>query len=137
MGNMIQKYKAVILYLIFGVLTTCVNVVIYWLAAHEWRMPTLLSTVIAWIVAVLFAYLTNRKWVFESRAFEKSAIIREIISFFMCRFVTGIMDLGCMFLFVDIMQFNDVITKFVSNVLVIILNYIASKLIIFKRNFER
>lgn len=134
MTNMIQKYKAVILYLIFGVLTTCVNVVIYWLAAHAWKIPTLLSTVIAWFIAVLFAYLTNRRWVFKSKAIKKSDIIREIISFFMCRFVTGIMDLGCMFLFVDIMQLNDVIIKFVSNVLVIILNYIASKRIIFYRN---
>lgn len=134
MNNMIQKYRAVILYLMFGVLTTCVNVITYWLMAHAWKIPTLLSTTIAWIIAVLFAYLTNRKWVFKSKASEKGSIIREIISFFTCRFVTGIMDLGCMLLLVDIMHFHDIIIKFVSNVLVIILNYITSKLIIFKKN---
>lgn len=133
MNAIIKKYKSVILYLIFGVLTTCVNVAIYWAAAHVCMLHTVVSTAVAWIAAVLFAYLTNRKWVFKSTAVEKMAVIREIVSFFACRLATGAVDLVCMFLLVDLLHFNDVFIKVGSNILVIALNYVASKLLIFKK----
>lgn len=134
MKDIYRKYKAIILYLLFGVLTTGVNVVVYWFAVHICMLQTLIGTVIAWIMAVLFAYITNRRWVFESKAYERKAIIQEVVSFFLCRLATGIMDLGFMILFVNYMHLNDVVIKLVSNVLVIVLNYIASKLIIFHKN---
>ena len=94
------------------------------------------STVTAWIITILFAYVTNRKWVFHSEASAVNEIIQEMISFFACRLATGIVDWGCMFLFVNICHFDDVIIKFAANVLVIILNYAASRLIIFKHKDE-
>lgn len=127
-----QKYKDILFYGIFGVLTTLVNLVVYFICAHPMHLGTMPSTIIAWIAAVLFAYITNRKWVFHSSASSPNEIIREIISFFACRLTTGIVDWLCMFLFVDVFHFNDVIVKAAANVLVIILNYVASKLIIFR-----
>ena len=93
----------------------------------------MISTVFAWLLAVLFAYVTNRKWVFHSGADTTEAIITEILSFFSCRVATGIVDWACMWVFVDVLHFNDVVIKSMANVLVIVLNYIASKLLIFKR----
>lgn len=129
---LIEKYKDIIPYAIFGVLTTIVNMVVYWLAAHPLGLSVMVSTVIAWIAAVLFAYVTNRKWVFHSQAQGTKEIVHEIVSFFACRLATGVVDWACMFIFVDLLHFNDVIIKAAANVLVIILNYVASKLVIFK-----
>lgn len=126
------KYKDIIPYAFFGILTTLVNVVIYWIMAHPFNFSVMFSTVVAWIVAVLFAYLTNRKWVFHSNANDKYSIIKEILSFFACRLATGIFDFLCMYIFVDVLCLNDVIIKFVANVFVILLNYLASKFVIFK-----
>lgn len=131
--QLIILYQDIILYGIFGVLTTLVNIVVYWVMAHPLGMGTMVSTVIAWIAAVLFAYFTNRKWVFHSKAVGANAIMKEIVSFFACRIATGVVDWACMFLFVTVLSFNDVIIKALANILVIILNYVASKLIIFKQ----
>lgn len=130
--QLIKKYKDILLYGIFGVLTTVVNIATYWLAAHPLGLSVMVSTVIAWIAAVLFAYVTNRKWVFHSQAQGTKEIVQEIVSFFACRLATGVVDWACMFIFVDLLHFNDVIIKADANVLVIILNYVASKLVIFK-----
>lgn len=126
------KYKDVIPYAFFGVLTTVVNMVVYWVAAYPLGLSVMGSTVIAWITAVLLAYVTNRKWVFHSQAEGIKEIVQELVSFFACRLATGVVDWACMFIFVDLLHFNDVIIKAAANVLVIILNYVASKLVIFK-----
>lgn len=133
MKAMIEKYKDIIPYAIFGVLTTLVNIVAYWLFAHPLRLSVMASTVMAWICSVLFAYITNRKWVFHSEAMGSAAILKEMISFFACRLLTGVVDWLCMLIFVDLLYWNDMVIKIGANVLVIILNYVASKLVIFKK----
>lgn len=127
-----QKYRDIIVYGFFGVLTTLINIVVYWIAAHLLEMGTMPSTVLAWILAVLFAYSTNRKWVFHSKAVTVSEIGKEIIYFFICRLTTGVIDWICMFIFVNLLGLYDVAIKGLSNILVILLNYVASKMIIFK-----
>lgn len=131
--EIINKYKDVIPYLFFGICTTLVNVIVYWMCAHIFKCNTMASTTIAWFLAVLFAYLTNRKWVFQSEAKNNKDIIKECLAFFGCRLTTGFIDWGCMFLFVQILAWNDIIIKVSANILVIILNYIASKLLIFNK----
>ena len=131
--DLMKKHKGLILYAFFGVATTIVNIVAYYMCAHWFSLSTVISTCIAWVIAVLFAYITNRIWVFESQAHDKKKIIKEIISFFTCRLLTGFLDVGIMWLFVDKLKFNDIIIKTISNILVIVINYIASKLIIFKK----
>ena len=126
------KYKDVIPYLFFGVCTTLVNVIVYWLCAHPLNLGTMPSTIAAWFLAVVFAYITNRKWVFHSTAVTAPEITRELISFFGCRITTGIVDWLCMLVFVEVLGWNDVVIKFFANVLVIVLNYIFSKCVIFK-----
>ena len=126
-----KKYKKVILYLLFGGITTFLNLICYYLCYDITGIANVPSTVIAWVVAVLVAYATNRKYVFGSQIKEWKAILREVSSFFLCRIATGIMDVGIMVFAVDIMGWNSWIWKLISNVLVVILNYIASKLWIF------
>lgn len=84
------------------------------------------------IISVLFAYITNKLWVFESRSFGKKVLVREITTFFGARFISGIIDLAIMFLFVDMLLFPAMIIKFISNIFVVIFNYVASKVVIFK-----
>ena len=133
MKQLYNKYKEVILYIFFGGCTTLVNIVVYYLCAHPLNMLTTMSTIISWILSVTFAYVTNKIWVFESNVDNKHDLLKEIVSFYGCRLSTGILDLIIMIVFVDILMFNDLIIKILSNILVIVLNYVASKLYIFKK----
>lgn len=131
--QIIDKHKEAISYLFFGGCTVLVNVIIYYISAHIFLLSTVTSSVIAWFVAVVFAYITNKLWVFKSKSWSKSTILSEIPSFFTCRVITGLMDIAIMFIFVDKLYFNDMIVKIISNIIVIILNYLASKFVIFKK----
>jgi len=133
MISFLKKYKDIILYLFFGGCTTIINVLVYYIFAHIINFSTIVSTLVAWLVAVLFAYITNRKWVFNSGNIEKKDILSEFFSFIICRLGTGVIDWGMMITFVDFFKFDDIIIKIISNIIVIILNYIMSKLIIFKK----
>lgn len=124
--------REVFMYLLFGGLTTVINIVVYYLCTLI-NIPTGISTTIAFIVSVLFAYVTNRKWVFQSKAKGKE-IFNEIWKFFSVRIGTYFIDLGLMILLVDKLEWNGLLCKVLVNILVIILNYIASKLIVFKKN---
>lgn len=133
MNQLFNKYQQLILYLFFGVCTTVVNIITYYINAHIFSLSVVLSTCLAWAISVIFAYITNKWWVFESKSLHLKAVIQELLSFTGCRLFTGACDLLIMFIFVDCMGVNDLFVKIASNVLVVILNYIFSKLIIFKR----
>jgi putative flippase GtrA len=122
------------LYLFFGGCTTLVNILCYSLFTKIIGINYLISNVIAWIIAVSFAYITNKLFVFNSKTNEVSSILIEILSFFTFRLLTGIMDMGIMWVSIDILHFNDLVMKVISNIIVIIMNYIFSKLFIFKKN---
>lgn len=130
--DMLVKYRSFILYAFFGVCTTLVNIIVYYVCSYVLNLSTIISTAISWFLAVLFAYVTNRKWVFESHVSNTKEVTKEITSFFSCRLLTGLLDIGIMYICVDILNWNDMIIKMTSNILVIVLNYVASKLIIFK-----
>ena len=132
MKNIFGKYKSVLMYLFFGVCTTGMNVVSYWLFYTFLSFSNVVSTILSWVISVLFAYITNKLWVFESRSFDKQVLLQEIPTFFGARLLSGVIDLGIMFVFVDILFFPAMIVKIISNVFVVIFNYIASKLVIFK-----
>ena len=133
MIHMFQKYKSVIMYLIFGVLTTLINIISYYILYHRLSVSNLLSTCLAWLFAVLFAFVTNKSVVFDSKSYEKTVLFRELRDFFVCRIATGVLDVAIMYVAVDLLCWNSLIWKVISNVLVIVLNYVASKLVIFKK----
>ena len=121
--------KELLMYIIFGVLTTVVNIAVYFLFAQIFAINYLISNVIAWFLSVLFAYITNRIWVFESKSPD---ILKEAVLFFSGRIFSGVVDTGLMYLFIDILTVGDFISKVVIQVIVVILNYVISKLIVFK-----
>lgn len=116
-------------YVIFGVLTTVVNIACYLFFARLLYVNYLISNVLAWFFSVFFAYVTNRIWVFESKS---SNILKEIVLFFAGRIFSGAVDTGLMYLFIDILSIGDFISKIVIQIVVVILNYVFSKLIVFK-----
>lgn len=135
MRNLYNKYKEVINYLIFGVLTTIISLATYYILTFTLLNPSKslelqIANIISWCVGVLFAYFTNRKFVFDSVNDNK---IKEFITFIEARITTLILDMLIMFIFVTTLKLNDQIFKLVSQVLVIIGNYILSKLVVFKR----
>lgn len=130
---LIKKYKEIIMYLIFGVLTTLVNFIVYIIATRVLKVNETLSNAIAWFISVLFAYITNKIWVFESKSNKAKVVLYEIISFFGCRALSGAIDVGLFFILVKVVCINDLISKCIIAVLIIILNYVFSKLIIFRK----
>lgn len=129
MKELYLKYKEIIMYLIFGVLTTVVNVIVYFVMADILHIHYLISNGAAWLLSVLFAYVTNRKYVFESIS---KKIMKEMISFFGARLATGIMDMGLMWIFVGLHILPDFAAKVITNIFVIVANYVLSKLVVFK-----
>ena len=131
--DLMKKYREVILYLIFGVLTTLANLISYFLLTDVAGVNYLFSNVLAWVLSVLFAYGTNRVWVFQSQAKGTAAILKEMVSFFGARLFSGGLDMGIMFVCVSLIGLPDGVIKILSNILVIVLNYLFSKLWIFKK----
>lgn len=129
-----MKYKEVILYLLFGGLTTLVNIVGYILLSRWLKMDTMPANGIALALSILFAYVTNKLFVFESRTESLSAAVREFCSFIACRLVTMVIDMMVMYVTVDILGWFDVVMKILANIIVIALNFVFSKLVIFRKS---
>lgn len=127
--------KEVILYVVFGVLTTIVSLVTYYICVGtflnaENAIQLQIANIIAWIISVAFAYITNRKFVFESTNKNK---LGEATKFVTSRIATLLMDMFIMFLGVTLLKLNDGIIKIISQVLVIVANYVFSKIFVFKK----
>lgn len=126
-----KQYKEIILYLVFGILTTVVNIVSYYIATRFCSFDAYVGNIIAWVVSVLFAFFTNKEYVFESKTLSRNDFIKEMTSFFGFR----ILSLGIEMLSLYIMltlQIHDMIAKVIASIIVILLNYVFSKLFIFK-----
>lgn len=129
--DLYKKYKEIINYLIFGGLTTLISIVTYALFAKVFHIDYLISNVLSWIIAVLFAYITNKIFVFESKSKKN---VKEITSFFFFRVVSLIMEMVILYVFVDMLHIDDLVTKIIAQVIVIVSNYVFSKLFVFKKN---
>ena len=134
--NLIKKNKFIILYLIFGVLTTIINIICYISLYYGLKFSNVLSTIIAWIFAVAFAFFTNKIYVFCSKSFKFTIFFYELLTFFSSRIITGILDIIIMWLSVDYFGWNATLWKLASNIIIIILNYIFSKNFIFIHKTE-
>lgn len=133
--NIYEKYKEIINYLIFGVLTTVISLIVYYGLTYTIINPDnafmlQVANVISWIAGVLFAYFTNRKYVFESKNENK---LKEFLSFVGARITTLLLDMGIMGVGVSLLHGNDKIMKLISQVLVIVGNYLLSKIFVFRK----
>lgn len=128
------KYREIINYLIFGILTTLVNFIIYIVFTRFLSFNELTSNCIAWCVSVTFAYITNRIFVFCSNVKNKKNILREIASFFSSRILTGVMcDILIFKFLLDVLLINDILVKIIVQVIIIVGNYLLSKFLVFKK----
>lgn len=131
--DLFRKYKYFIAYVFFGILTTIINLLCYRFFYIVFKLPNVPSTILAWLFAVLFAFITNKLWVFESKSLDLKVTLAELFKFLLCRITTGVLDVFIMWLMVDKLNQNAMIWKLLSNVIVIILNYVASKLFVFMK----
>lgn len=128
------KYKEIIHYIIFGGLTTVVNFVAYFVVARLFSIDEVISNGIAWVISVLFAYITNKLFVFESKKTGIKKVMIEMLTFFLARIVSGICcDVGTFAIMVKLLHINDVIAKIVTQIMVVIMNYMLSKLVVFRK----
>ncbi len=134
LSNLYNKYKEIINYLIFGGLTTLISIGTYALFTKIFNIDYLISNVLSWIIAVLFAFVTNKLFVFESKSKDKALVSKEIINFFFFRIVSLGLEMIIMYVFVDLLLINDLITKIIAQVIVILSNYIFSKVFVFKKS---
>ena len=129
--RLIHKYWDVISYLFFGVLTTLVNFLVYFPLYNWAKISGLYSNVIAWIVAVVFAFVTNKPFVFKSHDWSVPIMLPELSKFVGCRIVSGFLESFAIWLLVDQLEKNGNWVKIIISVLVVVLNYIFSKWIVF------
>lgn len=127
------KYKEVILYLVFGGLTTLTNIGAYALFARVFHMNLMAANGLALALSILFAYVTNKLFVFESKTDSWGAVLQEFASFMACRLATAVLDMFLMYITVSVAGLYDLLMKVIVNVIVIVLNFVFSKLIIFKK----
>ncbi len=142
MGNLVsifKKHKEIIMYLIFGVATTVVSLVSYALFIKLLPLGITVASAFSWVIAVTFAFITNKLFVFESRSHEVKTVLREALSFFAARIVSGVVEIFLPeLLFIIGLDFSlfgvkGFVAKIIVNVIVIIMNYIFSKLFVFKK----
>lgn len=131
--NLVHKHWDILSYLFFGGLTTVVNYLVY-VPCYNWLgISGAFSNVIAWAVAVAFAYLTNKPFVFRSHDWSWQTVGPELAKFVGCRVGSGLLETAAIFLTVDLLGFNGNIMKLILSVVVVILNYVGSKLLVFKK----
>ncbi|HBE9727262.1 TPA: GtrA family protein [Clostridioides difficile] len=128
----LKKHRETILYLFFGAFTTLVNIVSYLFFTRVILFNFMVANALAWILAVLFAYVTNKFFVFESKRIEIEFLFKEFLSFVSFRLLSGVVEMLIMYVMIDLLFVNDVIVKVFTNIVVIVLNYLFSKMIIFK-----
>lgn len=127
-----NRYRDVLLYLIFGGLTTLVNYLIYFPLHHFCALSAALSNIVAWIGAVVFAFLTNKPFVFQSHDWSRAVVLPELGKFIGSRVFSGLLETGYIALTVDVLKWHSLAMKLIASVAVIIINYVASRWLVFK-----
>ena len=131
--QLLEKYYDLITYLVFGVLTTLVNYLVYYPCLNLLHLSASVSNVIAWVFAVAFAFLTNKPFVFRSHDWSLETVLPELTKFVGCRVGSGALETAILFVTVDVLCWNGNLWKIVTSVLVVVINYVASKLLVFRK----
>ena len=130
--SLLGKYREILVYLVFGVLTTAVNYLVYLPCYNLLNFSSSLSNVIAWVAAVVFAYVTNKPFVFQSSDWSAKTVVPELTKFVGTRLGSGGLETLILFVFVDMIGGNGNVWKLLTSVIVVVLNYLGSKLLVFR-----
>ena len=129
----LRKYSDFFVYMIFGAMATAINTFGYAFLYEVVHIPNVISTVLALIVTIIFAFFTNKVFVYRSKGWKPSQLWKEASGFLLCRTLTGIFDVVFMYVSVDVLDFIPVLMKFIAAIFVGIANYLVGKLLIFSR----
>lgn len=135
--RLLREHGEIVSYLFFGVCAMLVNMAVYYVLYELLDVGNVPATVLAWLAAVLFAFFTNKRYVFKSRRETGAGFLAELASFFGCRVLTGALDVAIMAVAVDRLHGDGVLWKLISNIIVTVLNYVASKFFIFKKRTDK
>ena len=133
---LLRKHRELVSYVFWGVMTTVVNYAVYFLLTEGFQVYYLTGNIIAWAVSVLFAYFVNKLYVFQSRDWAWRVALRELWQMVASRLFSLGLEMGILWLFVDKLHYNDAIVKLCANVVVVVVNYVLSKFIIFKKKAD-
>ena len=131
--ELIKKHWDIVSYLFFGVLTTAVSYLVYFPLYNLLDLSATVSNALSWIAAVAFAYVTNKPFVFKSHDWSRKTVIPELLKFIGCRIGSGLAETILLLITVDLLHINGNVMKLVASVVVVILNYIGSKLLVFNK----
>lgn len=131
-----KQYREMIMYIIMGIFTTAVNISSFYILVEILDTDYKTATVIAWILSVLFAYITNKIYVFQQKTSGMRSLMRELTAFFSVRLLSLGIDLGMMILLVSQFHTNETLAKILDNIVIVVVNYIASKWLVFKKTTE-
>lgn len=133
MPNFLKQHRDVLLYVLFGALTTAVNYCVYLPLYHGARWSAGLCNAIAWAISVMFAFVTNKAFVFASHDWSLPVLTREVATFVGCRIASGLLETGILLVAVDWLDGDGTFWKLLTSVVVIVFNYAGSKLLIFRK----
>lgn len=131
--SLVMKHWDMVSYLFFGVLTTVVNYLVYLPLYNLLGISAAVSNMIAWAAAVAFAYVTNKPFVFKSHDWSMQTVLPELGKFVGCRAASGGLETALVFLTVDVCGWDGNLWKLIISVVVVILNYVSSKLLVFRK----
>ena len=120
--ELVKKHEELIKYLIIGVLTTVINYIIFAILVKAANIDIHASNIVAWLVSVIFAYFTNKLFVFESKSFKLKVIAKEVLSFGAARILSLLLEELVLYIFVNILSMNELLIKLIANVIVIAIN---------------
>ena len=132
-SNCFMKYKGMVLYCVFGLLTTAVNYLVYFPLIYAAGFSAVTSNILSWFAAVLFAFMSNKTLVFGSSDWTFRTVLKELCGFFGCRFLTGALETFVLFISVDLLNANAVTWKVGLSIFIVVLNYFSSKLLVFRK----
>ncbi len=132
-AGFINKHKSLVLYMLFGILTTVVNYLVYFPLLYVADLSAATSNIIAWITSVLFSFFTNKPFVFGSHDWSFSTLAHELAAFFSCRILTGALETLVLYISVDLLGSNGFIWKLAISAAIVLLNYIGNKIFVFHK----
>lgn len=127
------QYREALAYIFWGFVTTLVNYAAYFACTKLLSIHYIVSNVIAWVIAVVFAYLVNKVFVFGAKDWSRGKLIREIWQFTAARVFSGVVETGMLWVLVDIMGYRDSVIKIIAGIFVIVVNYVVSKWVVFRQ----
>ncbi len=128
-----KKFRELASYIFWGAATTFVSFLVYGIATRALGMGVVPATAVSWILAVLFAFVTNKLWVFDSKSLAPALVLRELAAFVASRLTSCGIEIFMMWFFVDVLGANDWLMKVIATIVVIIANYILSKIFVFRK----